>query len=389
LRGIPIVLTADIALMSDYNDSSVFRFMSALPYNYMPEWLADRLFPTKSDDKGRMLTAQYGLCKVEASLLENGFTRDDLIIADPRKLDKVIGRDTKVIGIGCLDPLGVCYGAGITKLAAKMVGYPSDKPSYMSKKFIELINNPLLKKYNPKVILGGQGAWQIVDLDMQKELGIDCVVEGEGEKVVPKLFKDAMDGKNLPKHLVGETPDVDEIPIIYTPSRGGIVEVTRGCGRNCKFCTPNLLKFRSIPKELILKEIKLNLKNGTRCICLHSEDFLRYGSKGLRPDKEKIIDLLHSIKNIEGFRDDIDLKTDFLSCSSVLQAPDLVEEVSYEFSTDIKKKVIEIGIETGSPDIIKKYMAGKPKPFDAEGWQDLVEESTGILNANGWTYAKR
>jgi len=34
-------------------------------------------------------------------------------------------------------------------------------------------------------------------------------------------------------------------------------------------------------------------------------------------------------------------------------------------------------------------MAGKPKPFDAEGWQDLVEESTGILNANGWTYAKR
>ncbi|BDC35525.1 MAG: hypothetical protein EF806_00355 [Candidatus Methanoliparum thermophilum] len=95
MRGIPIVLTADIALMSDYNDSSVFRFMSALPYNYMPEWLADRLFPTKSDDKGRMLTAQYGLCKVEASLLENGFTRDDLIIADPRKLDKVIGRDTK------------------------------------------------------------------------------------------------------------------------------------------------------------------------------------------------------------------------------------------------------------------------------------------------------
>jgi radical SAM superfamily enzyme YgiQ (UPF0313 family) len=350
----------------------------------MPEWLAGRIFPTKSDDNGRMFTAQYGLCKVEASLIEGGFTKDDIIIADPRKIDKVIGEDTKVIGIGCLDPLGICYGAGIVKLAAKMVGYPSDKPSYMSKKFIELINNPLLKKYDPKVILGGQGAWQIVDLDMQEKLGIDCVLEGEGEKVTPKLFKDAIDRKELPKHLAGDIPEIDEIPAIYTPSRGGIVEITRGCGRNCKFCTPNLLRFRTLPKELILEEIRLNLKNGAGHIVLHSEDFLRYGSKGLKPDRDKIIDLLHSIKNIEEFRDDIDLTTDFLSSSSVLQAPDLIEEVSHEFGTDIKKKVIEIGIETGSPNIIRKYMAGKPKPFDAKDWQELVEQSIGILNDNGW-----
>lgn len=384
MRGTPIILTADVALMSDYNDSSVFGFMSALPYNYMPEWLAERIFPTKSDDNGRMFTAQYGLCKIEASLLENGFKKDEIAIVDPRKLDKAIGEDTKVIGIGCLDPLGICYGAGIVKLAAKMVGYPSDKPSYMSKKFMELINNPLLKKYSPKVILGGQGAWQIVDLNMQEKLGIDCVIEGEGEKAVPKLFKDAIEGEELPKHLVGDMPEIDEIPAIYTPSRGGIVEITRGCGRNCKFCTPNLLKFRSLPKDLILKEVRLNLRNGARCIDLHSEDFLRYGSKGLKPDRDKILDLLHSIKKIEEFGDDIDLRTDFLSSSSVLQAPNLIKEVSHEFGTDRKKKVIEIGIETGSPDIIKKYMAGKPKPFDAEDWQELVEQSIGILNDNGW-----
>jgi len=384
MNGFPIVLTTDVALMSDYNGSSVFGFMSALPYNYMPEWLAGWFFPTRSDVNGRMYQSQYGLCKVEASLLNDGFTKDDLIIADPRKLDKAIGKDTKVIGVGCLDPLGICYGAGIVRLAAKMVGYPSDNPSYMSKKFIELINNPLFKKYDSEIILGGQGAWQVIDLDMQEKLGIDCVVEGEGEKVAPRLFRNAINGEELPRHVVGESPGAAEIPTVYTPSRGGIVEVTRGCGRNCKFCAPNLLKFRTLPKKLILNEVNLNLKNGARHINLHSEDFLRYGSRGLKPNRDKVIGLLHSIKNIEGFNDDIDLRTDFLSSSSVLQAPDLIEDISREFGTDIKKKVIEIGIETGSPNIIKKYMAGKPKPFKAEDWQELVEQSIGILNDNEW-----
>jgi len=41
----------------------------------------------------------------------------------------------------------------------------------------------------------------------------------------------------------------------------------------------------------------------------------------------------------------------------------LVKEVSYEFSTDINKKVIEIGIETGSPNIIKRYNGWKTKTF--------------------------
>lgn len=83
MNGFPIVLTTDVALMSDYNGSSVFGFMSALPYNYMPEWLAGWFFPTRSDVNGRMYQSQYGLCKVEASLLNDGFTKDDLIIADP------------------------------------------------------------------------------------------------------------------------------------------------------------------------------------------------------------------------------------------------------------------------------------------------------------------
>lgn len=56
-------------------------------------------FPTRSDDEGRLRFAPYSLRKIEAALLEYGFTRDEVIIADPRKLDRAIGPETKAIGL--------------------------------------------------------------------------------------------------------------------------------------------------------------------------------------------------------------------------------------------------------------------------------------------------
>jgi radical SAM superfamily enzyme YgiQ (UPF0313 family) len=266
-------------------------------------------------------------------------------------------------------------------MVMEMVGHPSNEPSYMSKKFMELINNQALKKYNPKIILGGQGVWQIIDKNCQSQMGIDCIVEGEGEKVAPKLFKDAVNGKELPKYVKGETVEAEKIPAIITPSRGGIVEITRGCGRGCKFCTPNMLKFRSLPKNLILKEAKFNVENGLNHISLHSEDFLRYGSKGLKPNEEKIMDLIRSVKKIKGLKS---LSTDFAAASTVMQDPKLVGRVAEEFGLDKLPQIIEMGIETGSPRMIQKFMEGKVKPFKAEQWQDIVEQSIGILNDNGW-----
>jgi hypothetical protein len=63
-------------------------------------------FPTKSNDKGQLTFAPYSLRKIEAALLEYGFSEDEVIIADPRKLDRAIGPETKVIGLTVHDPLG-------------------------------------------------------------------------------------------------------------------------------------------------------------------------------------------------------------------------------------------------------------------------------------------
>ena len=376
-----IVLTASKALMSDYNGTSYLGFASALPSCILRDFIANRLFPTYSDKNGRSKIAYYGLAKVEAKLLEE-FSRDEVMIADPRKLHLVVKEDTKVLGISCMDPLGISYGSGIVYATLMLLGIPFEPKSYMSKSFMELLNHPSVKKYRPKIIVGGPASWQFVDLKVQEELGIDTVVIGEAEGIVVDLFKKAVNGEELPKVVYGKPVDVKDIPTIKTPSVNGIVEITRGCGRGCKFCTPTLLKFRSIPFEKIKEEIELNLRNGIESVGLHSDDFLRYGSKGLIPNEEKLLELFEKVQRISN---DVPIGVDFVCASSVMCNPKLVERIGNDYVNVGRRTFIEVGIETGSPELIKKVMPGKVKPFKPEEYPEIVKNAVGVLNDSGWT----
>jgi hypothetical protein len=53
---------------------------------------------------------------------------------------------------------------------------------------MKILRHPSIIKYRPKVIVGGQGVWELIDSGLQEVLGIDCIVEGEGEVVAPELF---------------------------------------------------------------------------------------------------------------------------------------------------------------------------------------------------------
>ena len=76
---------------------------------------------------------------------------------------------------------------------------------------------------------------------------------------------------------------------------GGIVEIGRGCWRGCAFCSPTMRTMRHRPLENILEDVQVNLQNGQRDILLHCEDFLGYGSKGMKPNEEKVLELIKSI----------------------------------------------------------------------------------------------
>lgn len=381
-KGFRIVLTGDEGLVSTYHHTYL-GFASALPMDVFPVFLEYLVFPTKSDRHGRMFTSQYGLCKIEAALLENGFTRDDVAIVDPRRLDEAIGPETKAIGIGVLDPLGINYGTALLRVVLRIMGIDARLQSYMSWATLRLLNNPAITRFRDriKVIVGGQGVWEIIDSGLQKRLGIDTIVEGEGELIAPKIFKLAIMGERLPSYVKGPPVPVDKIPIIRTPSRG-VIEVTRGCGRGCLFCNPTLLMFRSIPLDKIAKEVAVNVAGGEKRITLHSEDFLRYGSTSFIPQEDKVMNLLNNVLKIPGVEE---VTLDFVTPSSVVLNPRLVKNCSKVLGVDEHSpSIIQIGIESASPRLVLRIAPGKPKPFNYEKWSEIVEEAIVILNDAGW-----
>ncbi len=381
LNGREIVLTGSTALMSDYGGSPLWGFASALPEEFFPSPIDRRLFPTTSDRYGRARVAPLALCKVEASLLQDGFTRDQVVIADPRRLDQVIGPDTKAIGLTTMDPLGVSFGSGIMYVLMRLMGYQPKGRSYISRSFFRVLEHPAVKQYRPKVIVGGPAVWQFLDLTNPREMGIDCIIEGEGESVVQEVFRRAVSGQELPPIVHGRPRPADEIPSIVTPSIGGIVEVTRGCGRGCRFCHPTLLAFRSMPLELIEKEVQLNIDHGAPTICLHSEEFFRYGVRGLTPDPEKVERLLQRVYRLT--KDEVFLETDFTAAATVMTKPEVVP-LAAEYITRGRWSYIEMGIETPSPRMIVKIMPGKVLPFRPEEYGEVVEQSIGLLNDHQW-----
>ena len=134
---------------------------------------------------------------------------------------------------------------------------------------------------------------------MFREWGIDCLVYGAAESVAGPLFESSLKGETLPQRTASSKPlRSEKVPVIRGPSTGGIVEITRGCGRGCQFCTPDLLFFGSIPKENILKEVDTEIKYEIRRVELHSEDALFYGRKlgSFEVNHGAIVDLFASVE---------------------------------------------------------------------------------------------
>ena len=383
-RGYKIVLTMERCLASDYSDHTFIGFCACAPKKGVFPGGATMFFrflcpPLPSLSVGRALYAPYGTRKIEAALLDYGFTEDEVAVVPPRNVEKFVGPETKVVGITSNDPLG--KGPATTTFSGPHGLIPEE--SFIAWKFRELVTNPALRRWGAKIVVGGPGAWQLEDPEPRRRLGIDVVVIGEGEKVVPPLFEKIINGEPVPEVVYGEVVEVDEMPLIRRPTICGIVEVARGCGKGCKFCIPTLARLRSRPLKDILAEVEVNVRGGKNRIVMHAEDVLRYKGRGPYVNREAVYELWKSVKEFEGVKG---VAQSHFALSSVAQAPDLVEDISNLLGAGSEIPWIsgQTGVETGSPRIIRMHMSGKPRPFKPEEWPDVVEQAFGICSDNHW-----
>jgi radical SAM superfamily enzyme YgiQ (UPF0313 family) len=369
-------LTADRTLMSNYHDNEFLGFGTCAPPNFIPEWVYSYLFfPRMKTCKGVPSAAPYGLRKIEAQLLGEGF---DVSTVDSEQMEKLVDK-TRVVGIYTMDPFGL--GPASSTLAAIL-----KKEPYLAKYFKLLVSNPRIKearKNGLKVIVGGPGAWQFqYRQKFVEKHAIDCIIEGEAEKVVGRIFKDALDGKALPKHYVvplSETPSLEDIPDISQPSINGLIELGRGCCRGCAFCNVTQRPLRWYPLEKVKREIIVNTKaeNVSGC-CLHAEDVMLYGSNNTIPNEEKLVKLHEFVvKKTKG-----GLSWSHCSLAAVASKPKVFSKVAEIINQKQPWWGVEVGIETGSPKIAKRIMPAKAHPFNAEAWPEVVRTGMGLMHDN-------
>ena len=369
-----VVLTADSSLMSDYHHNEFLGFGTCAPPNVIPDmiyrWL---IFPPIKTKDGLPYAAPYGLRKIEAQLLQEGF---NVTTTTPDHLGRHIG-DSKVLGIHVMDPFGLGP-------ASSTLGAIFKKEPFLAHYFRALLSSHPVRKAKRRglrIIVGGPGTWQFrYRQRFVKKFGIDCVLEGEGERVVGKIFRAALNGEDIPAMYevsTGESPSLKEIPDMVGPSINGLVEIGRGCCRGCKFCSVTLRPLRWCPIEKILREMSVNAKAGLRGVTLHNEDVMLYGSSNTLPNGEKLLKLHETvIRKCEG------ITWSHCSLAAVASKPKLFTRLSEIITQKRPWWGAEIGLETGSARLAEKIMPAKALPFKPQEWPDVIRTGMGLMHDN-------
>lgn len=438
MRYPKVVLTADRTLMSPYRGISLASFFGcapALDENRSPDsfWykiLGKQVTPRILFDficnpighvDGRASYAPYGLRKVEASLLRDGYSKEEVVVCHPDYVDKFIGPETEFVGTYEMDPLGMGPVTMTFTYGRKQMSYDEFYNRDLHYKI-----NAAKRKNNSKakVVVGASGTWQYnYDPAKIEEYGLYAVLEGDLGGIGPEIdgagrsFFDAVINNELEtanpfkksKFKVeikefnrndrkyhgrfihySDEPIVDEIPNIVNPSMHGMVEVMRGCGRGCKFCDVTLRPLRYYPVEKVQKEIEINMKyGGLKNAWIHSDDIFVYGlnprtTKNMQPNREALEELFKGIMETGVEHTNPTHGT----LAGAIADEKLIPNLSKIIKSGPKNHIgVQCGFETGSIRLIGKYADRKLAPFKPSEWHWVVKEGVKTLNEHYWVPA--
>lgn len=389
-RGVRFVLTAP-ATESTEQQFSPWKQMvyASVPAQFAPRFAYKKNLEDAAHPDGTAVVIPYGARVAEAILLRH-YPPEDVAVCHPDNLHLFVGPRTRAVGVSAHNPIGAAFSTGVYSNIFGSTARPIN--AYETER---IFFHPALRKHRPKVIVGGAGAWQIEKVDALDRLGVDCLVIGRGEAVIADLFRMADEGQSLPRVVRAPEPALQQMVLPHKRSTFGILEMTRGCGRQCAFCTPTLETRISLPPEQLLEVAKANIREGGRGIFPVSEDIFIYGagSPFYVPNADALVNLYESVAGLKGV-DYVPLS--HATLTPALVNPHLIQELSKVLlgksilrnpaSTHPDKTFLSplVGIETGSPRLAALTMPGKALPFDVRDWQEIVVEGIQILNRNNW-----
>ncbi|MCD6341911.1 MAG: radical SAM protein, partial [Thaumarchaeota archaeon] len=214
-----IILSTDRTMMSNHHGKEFIGFMTTGPAIGMPEelWMWIACPKMKTDSLGRPWQAPYAMRKLEALLQDRGY---NAAIIDPDHVNRYL-KDAKILMLSHHDYFALCPPSSEWWVVTKRK--PVNLKSFM--KFMDGLELEKAKKNGLKIIAGGPAAWQwLYKLDLWKRWGVDTVVDGEGERIVPDLVEKVYSGEPLPRYVFmgpKDVPSIEEIPVIKHASVNG------------------------------------------------------------------------------------------------------------------------------------------------------------------------
>jgi radical SAM superfamily enzyme YgiQ (UPF0313 family) len=433
-----VVLSADRTLMSPYRGISLASFFGCAPaidvnrdhssiwYHIFgnqvtPRMLFDFICNPIPHTNGLANYAPYGLRKVEAALVRDGYSREDVVVAHPDHIERFIGPGTEVVGTYEMDPLGMGPVTMTFTYGRKQMSFDE---FYSRELHLRIKAAKERTGSNAKILAGASGTWQYnYDPAKIEEYGLYGIVEGDMGGIGPEM--DGAGGKFFDSLINGEMeianpfkknkfkveikefnrdnqqyhgrfihcweePSVEEIPTIINPSMHGMVEVMRGCGRGCKFCDVTLRPLRYYPVDKVQKEIEINMKyGGAKNAWVHSDDIFVYGmnprtTKNMQPNREALEELFKGIMatGIEH------TNPTHGTLAGAIADERLIPNISKTIRASPDNHIgIQCGFETGSIRLIGKYADRKLAPFKPSEWHWVVKEAVKTLNENYWVPA--
>src|SRR4029079_6434766 len=155
---------------------------ATIPAKYGHKFINPEALASESWPDGRAKYVPNGLRMVETLLLRE-YDEADVVTCYVDSLARVVGPETKVVAIHAHNPLGISYA---TDVYSKLGG--ANLMPLNAAEFLKIVTRPVIKKYRPKIVVGGPGGWQLEKAERLDEFNIDYLIDGEIERVFSDLF---------------------------------------------------------------------------------------------------------------------------------------------------------------------------------------------------------
>ncbi len=376
VRAYEAILSTDRSLMTNHHGRQFLGFGTTMPV-ILPRRFIEWLFcPPMKHREGIVWQAPYGIRRIEARLLHDGI---NVAVVDPSYVREYLEAGSKVLIIRHhdwfgLNPPTTTWTTFFDKDPINVV---------LFREFMEEVMKAR-STTNFKIIVTGPAVWQWLHrYDLIDEYGIDVIVDSNGDRedlVVSNVVRRILNNLSVPKYVkIGINDGLsndDLVPIVHA-SVNGLVEIGRGCPRKCAFCSVGNRRIRWYPLEFIEKEILTNVREGLNNGILSCSDVMLYGSKNVIPNAEAVIKVNELAK--KHLRS---VGWSHCSLAAALAGEDVLREVTNILIDGENQRFlgVEVGVESGSPKIMKRHMPAKSRPYSPDEWPEVVEKSFSLFH---------